>query len=77
MLFILVMAKLKKKCQHYFSVSHDPSEIIHYYANLAQKEHFLLSMLKTIVLLNIFHGIFSGFFDEQKVKKIIYFSYRI
>ncbi len=54
-----------------FSVSHDLLEIITIYLTL--KKHFwLLSMLKTILLLHILCGngdtlYFSGFFDKYKV----------
>ncbi len=34
-----------------------------------------LSMLKTVVLLNIF--VFLGFFDEQKIKKNIYLKFNL
>jgi len=48
-------------------VSYDPSEIILIYSHVlgAILYYHHKSILKTVVLLDIF----SGFFDEQKVKK--------
>ncbi len=43
------------------SLSNDPLEISH--ADLLLKKHFLLLMLKTIVLLNIFCGNRDALFD--------------
>ncbi len=53
------------------SMSHDPSEII-LICWFAAQETFLIIVLKTVVLLNIFAEtvlFFEGFFDEYKRSK--------
>ncbi len=77
MLFLWCKAEFSSLLQ--FSVSHDLLEIITIYLTL--KKHFwLLSMLKTILLLHILSGngntlYFSGFFDNVKFNEQHLFAF--
>ncbi len=38
-------------------MSHDPSEILQSYVDLELRKHFLLSVLKTVMLLNLVENV--------------------
>lgn len=69
---ILRYAQLMQRISLYEAAINPVFKFTWYYADLELKKHFLLLMLKLVVLLNIFVEsaiyIFPGFFDDSKVQ---------